>query len=551
MEYKGRGRKVATIQLLMKASQVVDEVARMGPSTPAELAKAVSEPRPTVYRIISALEQAELVRQAGGGKLELGTGILRLGDAAVDALVDRAELRAQLLWVREQLGVSVFFCVLREGGAVCLDQVDGADVDLFKIAPGRTMPLHAGATSHVLLAFGPAQARSAVLAEAPYQRLASRTPLTADELQARLDDALADGACVGDSEVTEGVASVSVPVFRGDGSLLGAIAVAGLREGVLGQEPVARKALLAAAEALTATMADASPFEAGETRPERAPAAEKDSPRMPAVIAKANALMRALAQERIATSTRLTEMLDEPVSSVYRMLATLAEAGWVEQLGPRGAYRVGIKLLSLSGELTRRLDIRRAAAPVLREIHEATGETTFLCIRRGSRAVCIERVDGIRVNSRVLQLGESLPLHVGAAPRALLAFEDRPAWEEYATVVSNSNEPWRNVRSRGEFFADLEHIREQGFVVSDNNVTPGIAAIGAPIFNHRGEVVASLSTSGLREGILAPSADGKPSVTELVCRGARTLSDYLGAPDAVVAQWHGTADAADVSQLIV
>jgi DNA-binding IclR family transcriptional regulator len=542
---------VATIQLLMKASQVVDEVARMGPSTPAELAKAVSEPRPTVYRIISALEQAELIRQAGGGKLELGTGILRLGDAAVDALVDRAELRAQLVWVREQLGVSAFFCVLRENGAVCLDHIDGADVDLFGVAPGRTVPLHAGAASHVLLAFDSPPARSAVLAEAPYQRLASRTPLTSDELQVRLDATFADGASVEDSEVTDGVASVSVPVFRRDRSLLGAIAVAGLREGVLGQEPTARKALLAAAEALTATMTDTFPHEAKDVRQDRAPVSEKDSSRMPAVIAKANALMRALADEHIATSTRLTEMLDEPVSSVYRMLGTLAEAGWVEQLGPRGAYRVGSKLLSLSGELTRRLDIRRAAAPVLREIHEATGETTFLCIRRGSRAVCIERVDGIRVNSRVLQLGESLPLHVGAAPRALLAFEDRSAWEDYATVVSNSNEPWRNVRSRVEFFADLERIHEQGFVLSDNNVTPGIAAIGAPIFNHRGEVVASLSTSGLREGILAPGADGKPSVTELVCRGARTLSAYLGAPQSAVAKWHGTAAGTEVSQLIV
>ena len=46
-----------TIQLLKKASQVIDELARIGQSTPAELAKVVSEPRPTVYRIVAALEQ--------------------------------------------------------------------------------------------------------------------------------------------------------------------------------------------------------------------------------------------------------------------------------------------------------------------------------------------------------------------------------------------------------------------------------------------------------------------------------------------------------------
>ena len=66
-------------------------------------------------------------------------------------------------------------------------------------------------------------------------------------------------------------------------------------------------------------------------------------------------------------------------------------------------------------------------------------------------------------------------------------------------------------------------------MVSDNNVTPGIAAIGAPIFDHRGEVAASLSVSGLREGILTAPAGGAPSVTDLVCDGAPDLSGYLGA----------------------
>ena len=237
--------------------------------------------------------------------------------------------------------------------------------------------------------------------------------------------------------------------------------------------------------------------------------------------------MEALAQERIATSARLTELINEPVSSVYRMLATLADIGWVEQIGHRGAYRIGGKLLSLANELIRRLDIRRASLPVLKRIHEATGETTFLCVRHGTRAVCIERIDGVRVNSRVLRLGRSLPLHVGAAPRALLAFEDREGWEEYASIASLTEDLGHDI-SRSALYAELEEIRNAGFVVSDNTVTPGIAAVGAPIFDDRGEVAASLSVSGLREGVLAAGTDDAPSVTDLVRDGARELSSYLG-----------------------
>lgn len=540
-----------TIQLLHKASQVIDELARMGPSTPAELARATSEPRPTIYRIAAELEQAALIRPTSDGKLELGVGILRLGDAAVDALVDRAELHEQLTWVRRQLGVGALFCVLRDNGALCLDQVHGAEVDLFHLTPGGLLPLHAGGPSLTLLAFAPPEVRAAVLENAPFDRLASGTPLTARELREKLTHTAARGWSVEDSTIIEGVATIGVPVRHRDGSVLGVIAAAGLRESVLNQESAAIGALRTAAEAIAAAM-----DRPGGTEPHEAfgqpwsPPDGQAGTRRSTTITKASALMTILARERIATSGRLTELLGEPVTSVYRMLATLAEAGWVEQMGHRGAYRVGAKMLSLAGQLTRRLDLRRAGRPVLQQIHETTGETTFLCIRRGTRAVCIERLDGIRVNSRVLQLGGSLPLHVGAAPRALLAFEGRRAWEEYAASMIHGNEPWRDLRSRSEFYADLEEIRAQGYVHSDNNVTSGIAAIGAPIFDHRGDVVASLSVSGLRAGILAPAGE-HPSVTELVRQGAHRLSQYLGAPQAQPNPTTLEPDAPDVSQLIV
>ena len=427
------------IQLLTKAGQVVEELARLGPSTPAELAKAVSEPRPTVYRIVDALEQIEVVRPAGDGKFELGTALLRWSDGAVEASVDRGELRKQLRWVRDQLGMNVYFCVPREDGVLCLDQVDGTVVDMLDLGPGRMLPRHAGAASHALLAHESGEVQEAILAEAPFERVASGTPTTAEALRERFIQSVARGWSVDDNEVVEGVASIAVPVRRDDGTAAGVISVAGLRASVLPQETTAGQVLGVAAQAIAAAMAKPRPTRRADSLRPRVPdQVERSATRAPALIVKAGALMEALAAERIATSARVTELIEEPVSSVYRMLATLADIGWVEQIGHRGAYRIGGKLLSLASELTRHLDIRRASLPILRQIHDATGETTFLCVRHGTRAVCIERIDGVRVNSRVLRLGRSLPLHVGAAPRALLAFEDREAWDEYASIAALS-----------------------------------------------------------------------------------------------------------------
>lgn len=510
------------IQLVMKATQVVDEISNLGPSTSAELAKAVDEPRPSVYRIVSALEQAGLVRRSEDGRVELGTRILHLGEAAADALMDREILAGQLNAIQRQLGLTASFWIPRKETAVCLEQVDATDVDLYELSSGRILPLYAGAASHVLLAFQPEEVLDSVLGAAPYHPLSSRTPLEADTLRKHVKETRRQGWRLEVNEVVDGIAAISFPVLNPDGTVFGSLTAAGLVDQVLSLQDQARDVIARAAQILTESMRDFAPqptLRVLSTTPSNSSS----------IIAKANALMEALANERVCTSARLTELLDEPVSSVYRMLATLGEAGWVEQLGPRGAFRIGSKLISLSGKLLNDLDLRRAAVPVLRSIHEATGETAFMCIRRNTRAVCIERIDGKRVNSRLLALGGSLPLHTGAAPRALLAFEDRQAWESYFAIVSQNNDVQFDVRSRTKFYADLEAIRSAGYAMSDDELTPGIAAIGAPIFDHKGHVVASLSVSGLREGILA-EPEGAQSVIEVARDGARRLSEYLGAP---------------------
>src|SRR5262249_37660675 len=271
------------------------------------------------------------------------------------------------------------FCVPHHDGVLCLDHVAGTAVDMLGLGPGRILPRHAGAASIAMTAFGPPGAGQELLASAPFEATASKAPITADALSATLDQTLAGGWSADDGEVVEGVAAVAAPVLRPDGSILGVISVAGLRASVLQQEAVAGQVLQMAAPRITDAGKPVVPLNGSTTEVDEE--AEPEPTRTPSLVVKAGALMEAFAQEGMATAARLTERIDEPASSVYRMLATLVDIGWVEQIGHRGAYRVGGRLLSLSNDLTRRLDIRRASLPVLRRIHDATGETTFLCVR--------------------------------------------------------------------------------------------------------------------------------------------------------------------------
>lgn len=225
-----------------------------------------------------------------------------------------------------------------------------------------------------------------------------------------------------------------------------------------------------------------------------------------------------------ASATEIAAAVHEPVSSTYRLLNSLSALGWVDPASTRGRYRLGLHVLRIGALLEDRLDVRRAILPVLESVRDRTRYTNFLCFRRGDNAVCVERLGGRDVQDLAMRLGDSYPLYQGAAPRAILAF--MPA-DEREDIIARASKK----RKKGDRIPDPDVIREQiakaredGYTVSDADVTPGIMAFGAPIYNHRGELAGAISLSGLRERIMAPENDTAREVLE----AARLSSAALG-----------------------
>lgn len=243
------------------------------------------------------------------------------------------------------------------------------------------------------------------------------------------------------------------------------------------------------------------------------------------VVAKIDALLEQLSNQEELTVARLAELTGEPRSSVYRLVAALESAGLVEPGSRRGTVRLGLRLFRLGSRVAQRFDERQLALPVMERIHQETGETIFLCVPRGDEAVCIERLEGRRVQSLALRLGASLPLHAGAAPRTLLAWAPPAFQSEYAARQRLERYTEATPVGESELLDALRDIRARGYAISDGDVTPGIAAIGAPVFDHSGRVCAAVSISGLREAILGADAE---RVVELVVGGAAEISAALG-----------------------
>ena len=224
--------------------------------------------------------------------------------------------------------------------------------------------------------------------------------------------------------------------------------------------------------------------------------------------------------------TTIASQLNLNKATAHRLLTTLAARGYVQRSPSGHRYRLGSRVLDLGAYYESQLDVRRIALPFMLEMVEHTGDAAFLCIREGDEAVCVERVEGEHeVKIFALRVGGRQPLHCGAAPRALLAGLDDAELQAYAARTGLPAFTPNTLSTLEELRADARRTREQGYALSDEDVTLGIAAIGAPIRDHSGQIIASISLSGL---VTRFGPERIAGLTEIVMSSAARFSHQMG-----------------------
>jgi len=111
-----------------------------------------------------------------------------------------------------------------------------------------------------------------------------------------------------------------------------------------------------------------------------APAAPSGSP-MNTTFVNGLALLEALARagEPCGVS-ELARQLQLTKSNVHRLLQTLNEQGYVQNVGATGRYEVTLKLWELGVEVLDKLDVKRVAFEPMERLVALTGETVHLSI---------------------------------------------------------------------------------------------------------------------------------------------------------------------------
>ncbi|MBJ6359922.1 IclR family transcriptional regulator [Paenibacillus sp. MAHUQ-46] len=221
--------------------------------------------------------------------------------------------------------------------------------------------------------------------------------------------------------------------------------------------------------------------------------------------------------------SEIAQKVSIPESSTYRFLQTLEQNGIVERRG-KGQIGLGMRILDLARSLSQQVhrELIPLSLPIMEELTTTTNETSLLFIRSGTNAICIQNVKSKALIQYSSENGRILPLHLGASSKAILAYESDKVVQTVLDKLSTRTE-------REALQQDLSRIREQGYAMSRGEADPDVFAVGAPIFDSHGSLIASLSIAGptyrFDETVKQKSIQAVTSSAELVSRKMGNLQE--------------------------
>lgn len=189
--------------------------------------------------------------------------------------------------------------------------------------------------------------------------------------------------------------------------------------------------------------------------------------------------------------SHLAAKLDLQKSSLHRVLQTLVAAGFVVQDPETSLYAPTLKVWELGSAVVSRLPVKQAAAPILQELHETTGETVSLSVRDGDDVLYLDKIISPRPIGFTTRVGSRVAAPMTAAGRAMLAYEAdaRSVVERVAARL----EP--GALDVDQVVAELEKARRTGYVVGRGRVDRGIVGLATAVLGSRGSPVAGITVS--------------------------------------------------------
>lgn len=228
------------------------------------------------------------------------------------------------------------------------------------------------------------------------------------------------------------------------------------------------------------------------------------SPKVPAADQTLRILSLLAESRGPLPASMIAAQLELPRSTVYHLLATLQQHGFVMHLPEERRYGLGIAAFELSQAYARQEPLSRIGRPLITALVDRTRISGHLAVPHGRDVLYIveERAQG--APSLVTGVNVRLPMPLTASGRAILAalpraqvralYPDRNAFvHRHGDPDGPVDDDVDRIDRYSQLRAVLDATVTRGFAQEQGSVTPGFSSVAVPVLDHRGWPVAAIA----------------------------------------------------------
>lgn len=213
--------------------------------------------------------------------------------------------------------------------------------------------------------------------------------------------------------------------------------------------------------------------------------------------------------------SRLSEKLGMNKTSVFRLLATFENRGYVEREENTGRYRLGLSAYEIGQKFLSRMEILREARPVMGRLVRECNESVYLAIRRELEILFLDMVDTPQQVKIISLVGKRYPVTETAAGKVILAH----------SLTSGQTDQFGST-PQTSLQQEISTIARQGWASDHGALGEGIASLSVPLFASDGTAKASLCFIG--PDYRLPEEQLHSDFLPRLIEAGRTVSSKLG-----------------------
>lgn len=192
-----------------------------------EISKELGFPKSTVYRLVKMLNKYELLEQDDQSRgYRLGIRLFQMGNIVKYQRRIGDIARPFMEGLRNITEETVILDVIEGNKVLVLREVEGTHPLRMSFDEGRTVPLHAGASSKILLAYLPVEEQDRIIQEG-LARYTDHTITDPFELKKELTKIREDGYAYSDQELDVAARAIAAPIRNFSGKVIAGLSLAG------------------------------------------------------------------------------------------------------------------------------------------------------------------------------------------------------------------------------------------------------------------------------------------------------------------------------------